>query len=394
MLATIAILFGMLIYAWPRGAQATVPTASIAKTPAAATVPLAAPNPTATPDLPDPALATPPPVPNPDQEPSLEDMVATATPAVVAIESDSARGTGFFVRADAIVTNAHVVRGSTVVRLTFADGHKGAASVVSVPSNVDLALLRPAPGSEGRSVLELSSVTRVRPGEEVIAIGSALGVLQNTVTRGIVSAVRQDTGGVTLVQTDAAINPGNSGGPLLDRSGRVIGVNTMKVGSAAAIGFALAADHVRALLAAPNNGALPVADAAASSEAPVLAQPATEPDAAHARAILAYDLALRGLAGQADQIDAAWARFKRSCNVEAPSANGDREWFGLWNGRPTVRANVVDCSALTDDLLQATAAMHTSMSATEDAARRAGIYPGEARERRHKYRLDWDGWNR
>ena len=87
----------------------------------------------------------------------------------------------------------------------------------------------------------------MRPGEEVVAIGSALGVLQNTVTRGIVSAIRID-GGVTLLQTDAAINPGNSGGPLLDRNGTVVGVNTMKVGSAASIGFAVAAEHVRAIV--------------------------------------------------------------------------------------------------------------------------------------------------
>jgi S1-C subfamily serine protease len=102
-------------------------------------------------------------------------------------------------------------------------------------------------------MLELSSIGRVRPGQEVIAIGSALGVLQNTVTRGIVSALRND-GGVMLLQTDAAINPGNSGGPLLDRSGRVVGVNSMKVGGAAAsIGFAVAADHVRTLVDSPSG---------------------------------------------------------------------------------------------------------------------------------------------
>jgi S1-C subfamily serine protease len=81
----------------------------------------------------------------------------------------------------------------------------------------------------------------------VVAIGSALGVLQNTVTRGILSAVLTD-GGVTLIQTDAAINPGNSGGPLLDRNGQVVGVNTLKLGAAASIGFAVAADHVRAIV--------------------------------------------------------------------------------------------------------------------------------------------------
>ena len=160
---------------------------------------------------------------------SLEDMIAASTPAVVLIETDSGRGSGFFVRRDVLVSNAHVVKGSTTVKLKFSDGKAGSALVIAVAENVDLAILRPAPGSEGTTMLELSSIARVRPGQEVIAIGSALGVLQNTVTRGIVSALRND-GGVMLLQTDAAINPGNSGGPLLDRAGRVVGVNSMKVG--------------------------------------------------------------------------------------------------------------------------------------------------------------------
>src|SRR5450830_1875581 len=125
-------------------------------------------------------------------------MVAAAVPAVVMIETASGRGSGFFVRPDLIITNAHVVRGSSMVKLKFADGKDGAATVVSMADGVDLATLRPVTGSEGAVVLELSSVARVRPGQEVIAIGSALGTLQNTITRGIVSALRND-GGVMLI---------------------------------------------------------------------------------------------------------------------------------------------------------------------------------------------------
>ena len=178
---------------------------------------------------------------------ALEDMIASAMPAVVLIESSTGRGTGFFVKPDLIVTNAHVVRGSATVMLRFSDGRTGSAAVSTIGEGVDLATLRPAPGSANPANLELSTTDHIRAGQEVIAIGSALGVLQNTVTRGIISAIRND-GGVLLLQTDAAINPGNSGGPLLDRSGRVVGVNTMKIGTAASIGFAIAADHVLSLL--------------------------------------------------------------------------------------------------------------------------------------------------
>ena len=88
-------------------------------------------------------------------------------------------------------------------------------------------MLQVSNANPSQEILRLGSASGVRVGQEVIAIGSALGVLSNTVTRGIVSAVRR-AGDVTLLQTDAAINPGNSGGPLIDRSGQVIGINTMK----------------------------------------------------------------------------------------------------------------------------------------------------------------------
>ena len=77
---------------------------------------------------------------------------------------------------------------------------------------------------------------------------SALGVLSNTVTRGIVSAVRK-AGPVTLIQTDAAINPGNSGGPLVNRAGQVIGINSLRAGQQAeGVAFAVAIDHATQLL--------------------------------------------------------------------------------------------------------------------------------------------------
>src|SRR5581483_7903107 len=97
-------------------------------------------------------------------------------------------------------------------------------------------------------VLPLGTVNTVRPGQEVLAIGLALGVFQNTVTRGIVSAIRR-AGPAVVLQTDAAINPGNSGGPLLNRNGEVIGINALKItGSAESLGFAIAIDHAKSLL--------------------------------------------------------------------------------------------------------------------------------------------------
>jgi S1-C subfamily serine protease len=335
----------------------------------------------------------PPVVANADPPTTLEDMVAAATPAVVMLETPDTRGTGFFVKRDVIVTNAHVIRGATTVKLKFADGRSGTAIVSSVGEGVDLALLQPNPGSEGSTILELSSVGHVRAGQEVVAIGSAMGVLQNTVTRGIVSAMRQD-GRVMLIQTDAAINPGNSGGPLLDRTGHVIGVNTMKLGAAASIGFALAADHVRTLIDAPPNP--PPAFPSESQPPAAFTDPPSAPgaDDAHAQALADFELQLKKISGRADQIDDYWERFKRACNVAAGAKHGDREWFGVWSQRPDVQANIADCSVWLSDVVQISSAVRNAIVAGDESARRAGILPGQVRTLRHKYRLEWDGWDR
>lgn len=332
-----------------------------------------------------------------DTPASLEDMVASSTPAVVLIETESGRGSGFFVRSDVIVTNAHVVKGSTTVRLTFADGKSGFALVIAVAEHVDLAILRPTAGSEGTTRLELSSIARVRPGQEVIAIGSALGVLQNTVTRGIVSALRND-GGVMLLQTDAAINPGNSGGPLLDRTGRVVGVNSMKVGTAASIGFAVAADHVKTLVDDPSAAAAAPAGSPGSSLIAAAQKPkgaGTPPsDDPHAQAITAYTTQLKAVQARADQIDDYWDRFMKSCHSKPVSAGGDRPWFGVWAQRPEITAAIPDCGVWLNDLVQLASGVRTTMTAAEDSARRGGVYPGEARDLRKKHRLGWDGWEK
>ena len=323
---------------------------------------------------------------------SLEDMIAASTPAVVLIETESGRGSGFFVRADVLVSNAHVVKGSSTVKLKFSDGKAGSAVVIAVSENVDLAILRPAVGSEGKTLLELSSIARVRPGQEVVAIGSALGVLQNTVTRGIVSALRND-GGVMLLQTDAAINPGNSGGPLLDRSGRVVGVNTMKVGAATSIGFAVAADHVKTLVDNPSGAAAANAGAPSSSLIASAQNPAADENQ-RAQAVAAYDTQLKAVQSRADQIDDYWDRFKKSCNSSAVTTGGDRQWFGVWARPPEIRAAIPDCSVWLTDLVQLASGVRTTMTAAEDTARRGGVYPGEARDLRKKHHLAWDGWEK
>ena len=211
------------------------------------------------------ALAQPAPVEGPAPAgalESIEDVVGAALPAIASIATGTTVGSGFFVRPDLVVTNAHVVADQTSLQLE-AGGNKYTARVIMVSTGYDLAVLQVSNPNPSQATLRLGTAASVRAGKEVIAIGYALGTLSNTVTRGIVSAIRH-TGNVTLIQTDAAINHGNSGGPLLDRTGQVIGINSMGIEKedGQGLGFAIAVDHAKQLLAGesmPPSSTTPLA---------------------------------------------------------------------------------------------------------------------------------------
>lgn len=153
-------------------------------------------------------------------------------------------GSGFIVRADGyILTNAHVVKEATKIKVTLQDKRSFVGTVVGTDSFSDVAILKI--DATGLSTAKVGSSAGVRPGEFVIAIGSPLGY-DHTVTLGIISAVERSiidvNGNINFIQTDAAINPGNSGGPLLNLRGEVIGVNTAIRANAQNIGFSIPID--------------------------------------------------------------------------------------------------------------------------------------------------------
>lgn len=321
---------------------------------------------------------------------STEDIVGAALPAVASIDTGSGRGSGFFIRPDLVVTNNHVIEGQNSVTLQ-AGGNKYTARVTSASAAVDLALLQVFNPNPEQPTLRLGSVTTARPGEEVIAIGYALGTLSNTVTRGIVSAVRQTTSNVTLIQTDAAINPGNSGGPLLDRNGTVIGVNSMRNNGGEGLGFAIAIDHAIALVngRAPASMTTPLAGLRQ-----VLGGP-SESDAARAKGSDEYEEVVQWAARNSDQIDANWQRNSKLCVAGAASTSGDRAWFALYvpNGVRVAVSNAYDCFGWIDQMKSNAIEIKEQMDKGAEAARRDGVYPGTLRQIRQKYRMDWSGWN-
>jgi putative serine protease PepD len=182
----------------------------------------------------------------------------------------SATGTGFVVDADGlIVTNEHVVDGSSDITVELGDGNSRKATVVGRDKSTDIALLKVDTGGGKLTPLKLADSSKVQIGDATFAIGNPFG-LEDTLTTGVISATqRQITApnGFSIsgvLQTDAALNPGNSGGPLLDDQGEVIGINSQiessssgqgsSEGANTGVGFAIPSNTVRKVIAQLQEG--------------------------------------------------------------------------------------------------------------------------------------------
>jgi S1-C subfamily serine protease len=162
----------------------------------------------------------------PADEP-IANAAAIILPSVVQIQTETGVGTGVIYDSDGLIlTAAHVVAGEETVTVRFNDGEEMQGTVLGGTSGADVAVVQV--DRTGLPAAELALDSDPIVGQMAIAVGSPWG-LQGTVTSGIVSAVNQSipSGGTAraVLQTDAAINPGNSGGPLVDRDGRVLGIN-------------------------------------------------------------------------------------------------------------------------------------------------------------------------
>jgi S1-C subfamily serine protease len=182
-------------------------------------------------------------------------IIESAVKSVVTIKTDVAQGTGFIITNDGyIVTNAHILSGATeLVAITYETGEIP-AQFIGYDPDLDIALLKTSGNYEK---LTLADSGNVQVGEKVIAIGNPLG-LQFSVSQGIVSGVHR-TGANKIsryIQTDAALNPGNSGGPLINKDGKVIGINNFKVGGSESLGFALESNYIKEAVNAVSQESL------------------------------------------------------------------------------------------------------------------------------------------
>jgi S1-C subfamily serine protease len=169
------------------------------------------------------------------------------------LSDPSGIGSGFIFQGDGwILTNRHVVAGSSGLTVKLQDGRTFDGSIYGIDTLTDLAIVKIT--ASGLPIAPLGDSNALEVGQLTIAIGSPLGTYSDSVTSGILSArgrTIQVGGGQlsNLLQTDAAINPGNSGGPLLDARGRVIGINTAIASSAEGIGFAIPVDLAKPIMA-------------------------------------------------------------------------------------------------------------------------------------------------
>ncbi|MBB6444623.1 S1C family serine protease [Bacillus benzoevorans] len=215
---------------------------------------------------------------------SVADMVEKASKAIVGIVNmqtqtqwrnfpdsaakrdsetvESGSGTGVIFKIDGsnafIVTNNHVIEGAKELEITVAGGEKTKAELIGADPLSDLAVLK-IDAKYAASALDFGDSRSLRAGDPVLAIGNPLGLdLSNTVTRGIVSAVDRTVPVSTsagkwdlnVIQTDAAINPGNSGGALMNTSGQVMGINSLKIAedNVEGLGFAIPSNDVVAII--------------------------------------------------------------------------------------------------------------------------------------------------
>lgn len=244
--------------------------------------------------------------PPPENLPDTAQVARVLLPSTVTISyrngGVAGTGSGFILdRAGLVMTNNHVVEGAPgPLTVAYSDGTRSTAEVVGRSPSYDLAVIRVAP-REGLAPVQLGDSDQVVPGQPVVAVGSPLG-LGGSVTAGIVSAVERPllvgagsesdaSAYINGIQTDAAINPGNSGGPLVDASGRVVGVNSaiLTGGSGSAdrqggnigVGFAIPinqATYVADQLIRTGKAVYPVLGANVSSTADGVRLTSVSPD--------------------------------------------------------------------------------------------------------------------
>lgn len=332
---------------------------------------------------PSPSPARPAPGPAPEVEAeakaeplSIKELVTRSKPAIVRIISQGAAigqgvGTGFIVLpAGGIITNLHVIAGADLVTVQFLDGtSRRVVEVMAYDYERDLALIRVE--ASALPSLVLADSDAVAAGDPVVAIGNPLGVLDYTVSDGLVSSVREITPALTLLQISAPISQGSSGGPLFNPKGEVIGVVRAFITQGQNLNFGIPSNYVRALLAENQHlslGALNAALAEELAKAKAAGEAEGAPVGAVERHVPLHDVSL--LAGCAEpDLVAARDEIERAIALGAPLYNeGNHEaCFRIYEGTASRLERESPCPGVRDAMGQGLLRANTLGDSTRKA---------------------------
>ena len=190
------------------------------------------------------------------EEQSVSDIAERASPSVVQIiiyditGTMRGEGSGFFIAAGQILTNAHVIEDAYSAEILSDIEYYDRVTVLKSDQDVDLALL--SVEDRGESTLSFEEKQEIRPGQRIITIGNPMG-LEKTVSDGIVSALRGIPGRIQVIQISAPVSPGSSGGPLLNEKGHVIGVASATLSEGQNLNFAIGIETIMDFLKEQNN---------------------------------------------------------------------------------------------------------------------------------------------
>jgi S1-C subfamily serine protease len=318
---------------------------------------------------------------------SLEEMIDAAMPAIVLVETTTGRGSAFYVAHDTLITNVHVVQQDQYVTLRRMNGSSATARVHTRAPNFDIAVLKVAQAPPSQPFLTMASANALRAGQEVIVIGSALGTLQNSVSRGIVSGMR-NAAGVTLIQSDAAANPGNSGGPMLDRNGRVVGILTSGYRQQQGLNFAVSIDHARAILEGRETNLGTGQTGLSDIENAVPGR--SESDRRQQQGEQEFTQRVGSAEQAAAQIDQAWTTFRSRCYQSPIRGSYDREWFAVFTPGGIPGDAAAGCIDYYQNMLREMNKFRDYMRTTVQDARRANVLPGTVRSTLSSKRLTFD----
>jgi S1-C subfamily serine protease len=177
----------------------------------------------------------------------FSDIIKNSVGGVVSVLTNVGQGSGAIITEDGeIVTNFHVISGASRINVMTKDQTTYRVNVIGYDEDLDVALLKIS-SNETFHDLSFGNSDKVQVGESVVALGNPYG-LSFTATQGIVSAIRTGTNKAKYLQIDVPINPGNSGGPIIDASGKIVGLANFRIQGGEGLGFAVTSNEVESVV--------------------------------------------------------------------------------------------------------------------------------------------------